>query len=109
MPTAEVSRGIGAPSKLDCALDENIDAIPFTPTNSKRPMTGRQSLDANYTNSIMVMHYDKVIYERQNGCLNKLRNQAAMSMTKSLTGLLAEILVTEGELDDKALDRLYYS
>lgn len=39
MPTTEVSRGIGAPSKLDYALDKNIDAITFTPTNSKRPMT----------------------------------------------------------------------
>jgi CubicO group peptidase (beta-lactamase class C family) len=27
---------------------------------------------------------------------------AAMSMTKSITGLLAEILVVEGQLDDKA-------
>lgn len=103
MPTTEVSRGIGAPSKLDYALDKNIDAITFTPTNSKRPMTWRQSLDANYTDGIMILHHGKVVYERQNGCLNELGNHAAMSMTKSMTGLLAEILVTEGKLDDKAL------
>ena len=103
MPTTEVSRGIGAPSKLNYALDKNIDAITFIPTNSKRPMTWRQSLDANYTDGIMVMHHGKVVYERQNGCLNELGNHAAMSMTKSMTGLLAEILVTEGKLDDKAL------
>ncbi|KAA0938621.1 serine hydrolase domain-containing protein [Psychrobacter sp. ANT_H59] len=103
MPTTEVSRGIGAPSKLDYALDKNIDAITFTPTNSKHPMTWRQSLDANYTDGIMIMHHGKVVYERQNGCLNELGNHAAMSMTKSMTGLLAEILVTEGKLDDKAL------
>ena len=103
MPTTEVSRGIGAPSKLNYALDKNIDAITFIPTNSKRPMTWRQSLDANYTDGIMIMHHGKVVYERQNGCLNELGNHAAMSMTKSMTGLLAEILVTEGKLDDKAL------
>ena len=103
MPTTEVSRGIGAPSKLDYALDKNIDAITFTPTGSKRKMTWRQSLDANYTDGIMVMHHGKVVYERQNGCLNELGNHAAMSMTKSLTGLLAETLVIEGKLDDKAL------
>ncbi|MDA5132627.1 serine hydrolase domain-containing protein [Psychrobacter sp. ANT_H3] len=103
MPTTDVSRGIGAPSKLNYELDKNIDAITFTPTNSKRPMTWKQSLDANYTDGIMVMHHGKVVYERQNGCLNKLGNHAAMSMTKSMTGLLAEILVTEGKLDDKAL------
>ena len=103
MPTTDVSRGIGAPSKLNYELDKNIDALTFTPTNSKRPMTWKQSLDANYTDGIMVMHHGKVVYERQNGCLNKLGKHAAMSMTKSMTGLLAEILVTEGKLDDKAL------
>ena len=103
MPTTDVSRGIGAPSKLNYELDKNIDDITFTPTNSKRPMTWKQSLDANYTDGIMVMHHGKVVYERQNGCLNELGNHAAMSMTKSMTGLLAEILVTEGKLDDKAL------
>ena len=103
MPTTDVSRGIGAPSKLSYALDKNIDAITFMPTNSKRLMTWKQSLDANYTDGIMVMHHGKVVYERQNGCLNELGNHAAMSMTKSMTGLLAEILVTEGKLDDKAL------
>ncbi|WP_296240558.1 serine hydrolase domain-containing protein [Psychrobacter sp. UBA6739] len=103
MPTTDVSRGIGAPSKLSYELDKNIDAITFMPTNSKRLMTWKQSLDANYTDGIMVMHHGKVVYERQNGCLNELGNHAAMSMTKSMTGLLAEILVTEGKLDDKAL------
>ncbi|WP_201616246.1 serine hydrolase domain-containing protein [Psychrobacter urativorans] len=103
LPTTEISRGIGAPSSLDYNLDKNIDAITFTPTNSKQKMTWRQSLDANYTDGIMVMHHGKVVYERQNGCLNELGNHAAMSMTKSLTGLLAETLVTEGKLDDSAL------
>jgi len=103
MPTTDVSRGIGAPSKLSYDLDKNIDAITFTPTGSKRLMTWKQSLDANYTDGIMVMHHGKVVYERQNGCLNELGKHAAMSMTKSMTGLLAEILVTEGQLDDSAL------
>lgn len=103
MPTIEVSRGIGALSKLSYELDKNIDAIPFIPTGSNRPMTWRQSLDANYTDGIMILHHGKVVYERQNGCLNELGKHAAMSMTKSMTGLLAEILVTEGKLDDKML------
>ena len=103
MPTTEVSRGIGAPSKLSYELDKNIDANTFIPTGSNRPMTWRQSLDANYTDGIMILHHGKVVYERQNGCLNELGKHAAMSMTKSMTGLLAEILVTEGKLDDKML------
>ncbi len=103
MPTTEVSRGIGAPSELNYELDKNIDAITFTPTGSNRSMTWQESLDANYTDGIMILHHGKVVYERQNGCLNELGQHAAMSMTKSMTGLLAEILVTEGKLDDGAL------
>ena len=103
MPTTEVSRGIGSPSKLSYALDKNIDALTFIPTGSNRLMTWQESLDTNYTDGIMILHHGKVVYERQNGCLNELGKHAAMSMTKSMTGLLAEILVTEGKLDDKAL------
>lgn len=103
MPTTEVSRGIGSPSKLSYALDKNIDALSFIPTGSNRLMTWQESLDTNYTDGIMILHHGKVVYERQNGCLNELGKHAAMSMTKSMTGLLAEILVTEGKLDDKAL------
>ena len=103
MPTTEISRGIGSSSKLSYALDKNIDALTFIPTGSNRLMTWQESLDANYTDGIMILHHGKVVYERQNGCLNELGKHAAMSMTKSMTGLLAEILVTEGELDDKAL------
>ena len=103
LPTTEVSRGIGNPSTLEYTLDKNIDALTFTPTGSKKQMTWEQSLDANYTDGIMITHHGKVVYERQRGCLNELGNHAAMSMTKSLTGLLAETLVTEGVLDDKAL------
>lgn len=103
MPTTEISRGIGSSSKLSYALDKNIDALTFIPTGSNRLMTWQESLDANYTDGIMILHHSKVVYERQNGCLNELGKHAAMSMTKSLTGLLAEILVTEGKLDDKAL------
>lgn len=103
MPTTEISRGIGSSSKLSYALDKNIDALTFIPTGSNRLMTWQESLDANYTDGIMILHHGKVVYERQNGCLNELGKHAAMSMTKSMTGLLAEILVTEGKLDDKAL------
>ena len=103
LPTTEISRGIKAPSTLEYNLDKNIDALTFLPANSKKPMTWEQSLDANYTDGIIIMHHGKVVYERQIGCLNELGNHAAMSMTKSLTGLLAETLVTEGMLDDQAL------
>ena len=51
---------------------------------------------------MLIMHRGQVIYEQYNGCLTADGVHAAMSMTKSLTGLLAEILVAEGKIDPNA-------
>jgi CubicO group peptidase (beta-lactamase class C family) len=65
-------------------------------------MTWEESLSRNYTDGILVIHKGKLVYERYFGALNDAGKHAAMSMTKSITGLLAEILVVEGRLDGKA-------
>jgi CubicO group peptidase (beta-lactamase class C family) len=65
-------------------------------------MTWRESLSANYTDGILILHRGRIVYEKYFGCLDEKGQHAAMSMTKSLTGLLAEILVAEGRLDDTA-------
>lgn len=112
LPTEEISRGIGAPVPLSypspsdfAALRSQIDALTFTPQNSDSLMTWEQSLFANYTDGMLVMHRGEVVYERYFGCLEEEGKHAIMSMTKSFTGLLAEIMVAEGLLDDGALVR----
>ncbi|MGF2736823.1 serine hydrolase domain-containing protein [Marinobacter sp. DUT-1] len=102
MPTKQVSRGLGAPVPLPYAWDEGIDTVRFVPMGADEPMTWEQSLSANYTDGILILHGGRVVYERYSGCLNERGKHAAMSMTKSLTGLLAEILVAEGKLDEEA-------
>ena len=101
LPTRRVSRGIGSPASLPYSLDENIDSVSFYPLGSKEPMRWEESLAANYTDGILVLHKGKIVYERYFGCLDEEGQHAAMSMTKSLTGLLAEILVAEGQLDEQ--------
>ncbi len=104
LPTEQVSRGIGAPVQLEYDLDEAaIDALTFKPMGSDEEMSWEESLWANYTDGMLILHRGKVVYERYFGCLDETGKHGAMSMTKSLTGLLAEILVAEGELDDGAL------
>jgi CubicO group peptidase (beta-lactamase class C family) len=104
LPTEQVSRGIGAPFPLAYDLDETaIDALSFKPMGSNEAMTWQESLSANYTDGMLILHRGKIVYERYFGCLDEAGKHGAMSMTKSLTGLLAEILVAEGELDDTAL------
>lgn len=112
LPTEEISRGLGAPIPLDylppaefADARQAIDALTFRPMNSDEEMTWEESLYANYTDGILIVHKGRVVYERYFGCLDEDGKHAAMSMTKSLTGLLAEILVAEGTLDDTALVR----
>lgn len=112
LPTEEISRGLEAPvplsylSPADFADERQaIDALTFTPMNGSEPMSWEQSLYANYTDGILILHKGKVVYERYFGCLEEDGKHAAMSMTKSVTGLLAQILVAEGVLDETALVR----
>ncbi len=101
LPTEQVSRGLGAPRPLPhYSLEAGIDAVTFTPLNSDEPMTWAESLDANYTDGMLILHRGVIVYERYAGCLDEAGKHAAMSMTKSMTGLLAEILVVEGKLDE---------
>lgn len=100
MPTKQVNRGIGPPVPLDYAINDGIDAVTFTPMDGGKPMTWKESLSANYTDGMLIIHKGRVVYEKYFGCLDEMGKHAAMSMTKSITGLLAEILVVEGRLDD---------
>ncbi len=112
LPTKEISRGLEAPMPLTypsssdfAELRAKIDAIVFKPDNSDEEMSWEESLFANYTDGMLILHKGKVVYERYFGCLEEDGKHAIMSMTKSFTGLLAEIMVVEGGLDDTALVR----
>lgn len=112
LPTEEISRGVGAPIRLDYAppaqfadLRQQIDALTFMPIDGETEMTWEESLYANYTDGMLILHKGEVVYERYFGCLEEDGKHAIMSMTKSITGLLGEILVAEGVLDDSQLVR----
>lgn len=102
LPTKQVSRGLGAPVPFKYSLDDGIDSVTFLPLGLEKPMSWEESLAANYTDGILIIHKGNIVYERYHGCLEETGKHAAMSMTKSLTGLLAEILVAEGTLDENA-------
>ncbi len=110
LPTVQVSRGLGAPVPLDylppaafVEMRGSIDALSFRPIGAEEEMTWETSLHANYTDGILILHRGRVVYERYFGCLAEDGQHAAMSMTKSVTGLLAEILMVEGALDETAI------
>ena len=71
MPTEEVSRGIGSPLLFEYAINDRIDSLKFTPFNSSETMTWAESLAANYTDGILILHKGKIIYEKYSGCLDE--------------------------------------
>jgi CubicO group peptidase (beta-lactamase class C family) len=66
------------------------------------PMTWAQSLLANYTDGILVLHRGRIVYERYFGVLAADRPHIAFSLTKSFVGTLAASLIVEGALDEQA-------
>ncbi|WP_260465914.1 serine hydrolase domain-containing protein [Stutzerimonas xanthomarina] len=99
MPTVNVSRGLGQSSLLERQPSNEIDPLTFVPLGGGEPMTWQQSLQANYTDGIIILHRGKLVYERYFGVLKPEGQHAAMSITKTFTGTLAALLVSEGKLD----------
>lgn len=103
LPTVNVSRGLLAPDALPYALDKTIDTLTFLPLGARERMTWEASLWQNYTDGILILHKGNTVYERYFGALSEDKVHAVMSLTKSLTGTLAAILVAEGALDENKL------
>ncbi|MDH2383711.1 serine hydrolase [Bradyrhizobium sp. CER78] len=101
LPTSNVWRGDNAASPLPRAERNDIDAITFQPLGQSGTMTWAESLAANYTDAIVVLHKGKIVYERYLGVMNPHATHIAMSVTKSFFGTLGATLVAEGKLDEK--------
>lgn len=103
MPNTAVRNGSGGADMLPVDLDPGIDAVTFTPLGSDAKMTWDEAFDVNYTDAVLVLHRGRIVYERYGGCMGEHVLHGAMSVTKSITGLIGEILVAEGRIDETAL------
>ncbi|MBW7930794.1 MAG: serine hydrolase [Gammaproteobacteria bacterium] len=103
MPTVAVGRGDEAVRELPLALDAALGGLRFIPQGGGAPMSLDEAFDATYGDGLLVLHHGRIVYERYAGCLGRDGLHATMSITKSLTGLLGEMLIVEGVLDEGAL------
>ena len=60
--TKHVGRGVGPISPFSEALDPAIDDVTFTPIGSDEEMTWRASLNANYTDGMLILHRGEIVY-----------------------------------------------
>ena len=103
LPSTQIWRGDGPVSALLRAERDDLDGIGFTPIGGGAPMTWAESLAANYTDAICVLHRGRIVQERYFGVMAPHRVHMAMSVTKSYVGTLGAMLVHEGLLDEQAL------
>src|SRR5580704_2611444 len=101
LPVRLVPRG-AAFGELPRMENADIDALQFVPMNSAEPMTWAQSLQANYTDGILVLHKGRVIYERYPGALTAAGQHIAFSVTKSFVATIAASLISEGAVNETA-------
>lgn len=106
-PTSAVSTRLTAPQPFEYELDDKIDDLTFTPWHEKDEMTWKASLAKNYTDGMLILHKGKIIYEKYFGAMTENHVHAMMSVTKSFTGTLAGILISEGKLDDTKTAAFY--
>ncbi len=102
LPTTAIKRDPYVARPFEYELVKGIDGVTFVPMGSNTAMSWQQSLLANYTDGLIILHKGKVVYEYYTGCLQPDNLHAAMSMTKSLTGLVAQVLIENGQLDEHA-------
>lgn len=102
VPTSVVPRRHAAAAPLPRAERADLDVVTFQPTGGNDRMTWEQSLSANFTDGILVLHRGQVVYERYFGVLDAATQHLAFSVTKSFAATIAGILAAEGALDDSA-------
>jgi len=72
-----VPRATSPASALPRAERADIDAVTFQPVGRSESMTWAQSLAANYTDGMLVLHRGRIVYERSFGALTAaLKNQS---------------------------------
>ncbi|WP_112323032.1 serine hydrolase [Oceanibium sediminis] len=103
MPNTAVRNGSAGADALPVDPDAGLDSVTFTPLGADAVMTWDAAFDANYTDAILVMHHGRIVYERYDGCMDEHVLHGAMSVTKSITGLIGEVLVANGQVDENAL------
>ena len=101
LPTVRVGRG-GPVWELPVAPRDDLDGISFKTLTDGREVTWAESLAANFTDAILVLHKGAIVYERYFGVTRQDTPHIAFSVTKSFVGTLAEMLVAEGRLDPAA-------
>lgn len=104
IPTANISRGSGPVTEIPRS-PKDISGIRFKPKGGKR-MTVKEMLDSTYTDGFIVLQNGAIVFEKYYNGMTPATRHLLMSVSKSVTGAIAGILVNDGHLitDKKVVD-----
>ncbi len=97
IPTANISRGSGPAALLERAPTDLSELVFETPDGKE--MTVHKMLETTYTDGFIVLHQGKVVLEKYFNGMTPGTRHLLMSVSKSVTGTLAGILVNDGRLN----------
>lgn len=97
-PTKAVRRA-PSPVPLPQGRAAALDKLPFIALTGEKT-TWAEAFASIHTDGLCVLHKGQVVYERYWGATEPHQPHLVMSVTKSFVGLLAQILVHEGKLDE---------
>jgi CubicO group peptidase (beta-lactamase class C family) len=100
-PSANIYRGTGPIAKLDYAL-RDLDEITFIDPATKARLSIAQMYAATDTDAILVMKDGKIVTERYFNGMQPEDTHLLMSVSKSVIGVLAGIIISQGRLDPNA-------
>jgi CubicO group peptidase (beta-lactamase class C family) len=95
IPTAVVSRGGGTPRALDIGRGDLSSVVV---DDDGGPVSVAEVLRRTYTDGLLVLHDGDVVHEEYFNGMGPNTHHLLMSVSKSLTGTLAGILVADGRL-----------
>ncbi|MET3919746.1 serine hydrolase [Arthrobacter sp. UYEF20] len=107
VPVATIARGNRAARALtpaDSSHEAELSSVALAPG---REATLLEFLEMTNTDAFIVLRGDQVLYERYFGDYTRESRHIVMSVSKSLCGMLAGILVEDGLLDLDARTSMY--
>ena len=76
-------------------------ALPVAPTPAGDAFDLDGHLTATHADAVIVLDHGRIVFERYAGGMTPDARHLCFSITKSLVGLCAELLITEGAIDPR--------
>jgi len=101
VPTKSIWRGAGAASPLPLK-SEGLESLNIV-THAGQILSWQQAMNTTDTDGFAVMYKGELVHEQYFNHYQQHSSHLIMSCAKSFAGLLAEMLITEGVLNEDAL------